>query len=665
MLRNCAFRLFVRQQRQSFVFAARSGILGCMLGIVPAASLAQTTPPPAPSQQQDSARTSPGRNASGFSSSGEQPTTAPPENPPAPRQSEQNAVQPNPPQDSAGQPTAEGDVGEAKAKGAQQKPPAAIDPNGPATSVETSESVFDMMAALNTCGYDEGLASSDPVRQKVRDDINQALAKSEPARQTRDKLCAYIQSHSLNSAQLKLASYISLALYLTPPPALEPNVAKADLPPDAVPLVGIVPLLKQFSQAVDLHLIWVLNHPAYDETLNKVRTNVAKMLVKVDLYLKQPPAGYGNRRFVVILEPLIAPSAVNARIYGGDYIVVASPVNGTIDMRPVKHTYLHFELEPLIYARSESIDALTPILELVQPAPLPFQYKSDILSLVTECMIRAIEARTMDTGVPDYKPPAHIDRNQLAAVNNLMNAHDRKVTRIRRQKVADDMKQGFILTQYFYNQLGIFASRDTTLQEAVGEMVYGMNVDIEKNRVKDIVFASTPSSDVLQPAPAQPDLLDQAERRLVAGDIPGATQLAQQAIAQHLGDAGRAQFILARADIMSGKMEQAEQAFTQAAKISHDPRTLAWSHIYLGRLDDLQDDRQAAIAQYQEAMKTRDGRSDTRNAAQAGLNAPFAPPGPHRSSSGQSNSATGAASNGDSRSSDSAPVQSSSPQEQN
>ena len=43
-----------------------------------------------------------------------------------------------------------------------------------------------MAAALNACGYDEGLEDSAPVRKHVRDEINQALAKSEDARANRD-----------------------------------------------------------------------------------------------------------------------------------------------------------------------------------------------------------------------------------------------------------------------------------------------------------------------------------------------------------------------------------------------------------------------------------------------------------------------------------------------
>ncbi len=510
--------------------------------------------------------------------------------------------------------------------GYAQAIPAAIDPTGPATSLETSESLFDVMAALNACGYDQGLAVSDPVRQKVRDDMDQALQQSAEARNSRDRLCAFIRSHSMSNVNLNVAAYISLALFLTPPPELTTNVATSDLPPDAATLVGFLPLLRDFSQSVNLHLIWALNHPDYEAEVVKAHVAVGQMLVQMDLYLKQPPATYGTRRFLVLLEPLIAPGERNARVYGGDYIVVSSPVNGKIDLDPVKHTYLRFVLEPLIYARSQSIDRLMPILELVQPSPLPYIYKSDILTLVTECMIRAMEAQTMDTGVPVYKIPAHIDRNQLAAVNKADNAYEHAVAEVRRQTVQHDMVQGFILTQYFYDQLRGFQDSPATLQEMVGIMIYGMNVDIEKRRVQDIVFASHSDQEITEPVAPQSALLDEAENKLVDGDTAAAARLAQQALTEHTNNPGRAQFILARADIMSGKMDSAEQAFTQATQISHDLRTIAWSHIYLGRLDDLQGNRSAAIAEYQAAMQSRDGKPDTREAAEAGLKAPFAPP---------------------------------------
>ena len=104
---------------------------------------------------------------------------------------------------------------------AQEKAPSLIDPAGPTISLISSEPVFVMAAALNACGYDEGLEDSAPIRKHIRDEMNQALAQSEDARAKRDALCLYIAQHRMTGTERDIAQYISLALYLTPPPELE------------------------------------------------------------------------------------------------------------------------------------------------------------------------------------------------------------------------------------------------------------------------------------------------------------------------------------------------------------------------------------------------------------------------------------------------------------
>ncbi len=51
-----------------------------------------------------------------------------------------------------------------------------------------------MAATLNACGYDDGLAESDPVRQEVRNEVNQALAASEDARDKRTRFASISRS---------------------------------------------------------------------------------------------------------------------------------------------------------------------------------------------------------------------------------------------------------------------------------------------------------------------------------------------------------------------------------------------------------------------------------------------------------------------------------------
>ena len=73
---------------------------------------------------------------------------------------------------------------------------------------------------------------------------------------------------------------------------------------------------------------------------------------------------------------------------------------------------------------------------------------------------------------------------------------------------------------------------------------------------------------------------------------------------------------------------EAMAGFEATLKSTTDPRTLAWSHIYLGRLYDSMNppDRDHAVAEYKAALAARDGRPDTKEAAQNGIAKPFALP---------------------------------------
>ena len=232
------------------------------------------------------------------------------------------------------------------------KSPALVDTAGPDISLQNSEALFDIAAALNSCGYDQGLTASDPLRQEVREQVNQALQGSPDAQEAHEKICTFIAQHRLSDSGSDLAQYISLALYITPPPDLAPSAEGADMPPDASGVENILPLLRRFNQLVDLHLIWLHIRPQYDRQLSQLHDSLTKMIDDTGIYLKTPAGTSSGRRFLVVVEPLLDPGQTNARVYGADYVVVVSPVNGTIHMREVRHAYLHYQIEPLLYARA-------------------------------------------------------------------------------------------------------------------------------------------------------------------------------------------------------------------------------------------------------------------------------------------------------------------------
>lgn len=506
------------------------------------------------------------------------------------------------------------------------KAPALIDPAGPTVSLETSEAMFEVGVALNACGYDKGLDESDPVRKKIRDEVNQATQGSASARDDRDKLCAFIDQHRLEDPARNLAQYVSLALYLTPPPQLTPNVEEQDLPPDANSIELILPLLRRFADDVNLHLIWAENRAVYDDITNRLHGPLTQMIVSTNYYLKKPASGYTGRHFLVVIEPLFSPEETNARVYGPDYVVVAWPRDGKISMELVRHAYLHYEIEPLLYAHATSMDRMMPILRAVDDAPLDYEFKSDIVALVIECMIRAIEARTMDTGIPDVKVPANLSHSEADPYEHARTVAQQRQEAVRQQAVNHSVTQGFVLTQYFYNDLKNFEKTPESLDEAIGPMVYGMDVTVENHRAREITFDTHGEGHVMSAAPqrpAQPKDLDVAEMMLMKGDVQGAAQMAQKALDAHSGDTGQADFILARVDLMSGKINDAQAAFKNTLIASKDPRMLAWSHIYLGRILDVEEQRDEAVAEYNAALAVRDGQPDTKAAAEAGLKKPF------------------------------------------
>ncbi|HEY0163167.1 MAG TPA: tetratricopeptide repeat protein [Edaphobacter sp.] len=508
---------------------------------------------------------------------------------------------------------------------------------GAAITLETSEPLFDIAVALNTCGYDTGLDSSAPVRGKIRDEVNQALASASPeARDHRDALCGYIREHNLGDSSLNLAQYISLSLYLNPPPQLTPSVEEPDLPPDSTQVVNILPLLRTFAEDINLHALWVTHRSEYEQLVDIAHAPLTKAILDTNIYLRLPVSSYDGRRFLVLLEPMLAPSTTNARIYGTDYIVVASPSGkplGQVHMDEIRHTYLHYEIEPMVYARASAMDRLQPLLKAVQNAPLEFTYRSDVAAFLTECIIKAVEAHTMDTGSPRPKRPGQIkQRSEAAAYEAELTAWERQAETVRRKQVDLDVHQGWVLASYFYEKLGQMERDGGSLKEDIAEMVYGMDVDRERHSAEQIVFLPEGSRDFVKRSPRQLKGLDLAEVKLMKGDIDGADQMANEALKTNPNDP-QANYLAGRIELMQGDPDAATTHLNKTLSLAKDPRTLAWAHIYLGRLYDVSRDperpgeehpeREKALAEYKAALAVRDSQPDTRAAAEKGLKEPF------------------------------------------
>src|ERR1035437_1701234 len=102
----------------------------------------------------------------------------------------------------------------------------------------------------------------------------------------------------MTGTQRDISQYISLALYLTPPPEMETSVELPEMPPDSTQVAEVVPLLRDFVAAVDLHGIWLALRHVYDTETDRLHDPLSQMIVNTNLYLKLPASTRSEERRV-------------------------------------------------------------------------------------------------------------------------------------------------------------------------------------------------------------------------------------------------------------------------------------------------------------------------------------------------------------------------------
>jgi tetratricopeptide (TPR) repeat protein len=478
-------------------------------------------------------------------------------------------------------------------------------------SLDSSETIFSVLTALNSCGYDQDLTISDATRSNVRAEVQRALRESAEAEAARTSLCEFYQGHTPDrNTNRSLSPYISLALYMDGPPHFAPRIKEDELPPDAYSIAAFGTELEHFYDKVGLHSIWERHRNDYAAAMNRYHELLAKMVFDTEIYLKQPSSQYLGRRFTIYLDFMGSPNETDARNYGADYYVIVFPAPSTsgtspqaaLKMDQIRHTFLHYELDREAEKHFTAIKRLEPLLQSVKRAPLEEAFKTDISLLVTECLVRAIEIRTSGS--------------KQAADEAL-----------RAQAVDDAVKQGYILTRTFYDGAVAFEKDPAGIREAYAGLLETVDVKKEEERASAVQFASKSSPELVQLSrPEERRMLLAAEKRLAAGDPKGAQELAQQALDKKIGDQGRALFILAEVAVANKNRDGAQDNFQKAIEASKDPKVVGWSHVYLGRILDMKEDRDAAVLEYRAALSAAGELPEVKAAAERGLAQAYEPP---------------------------------------
>ena len=516
----------------------------------------------------------------------------------------------------------------AQAKQPQDKKPA-LPPRTEmrrAVSVETRPQLFATLCALDAAGFDSSVNTTNqsPGRVKFRERM---LALQGPAV---DALRTYYQEHALADSGATFARFVSFALAAGPPPKFAFELRREDLPPDALALEGFNEVLANFYREAQLDQLWQFYQRDYESGVEYYSAPLSQVAFTATSYLREIIKSNSPRTFSLYVEPL-AGRKTNFRNYGDHYELVVSPTPDP-PLQDIRHAFLHFLLDPMaIRYRTEAARA-SPLLEYAAHAPrLPVEFHDDYSAFFDECLVRAVELRLR-----------HLAPADLAS------------------EIDQAENSGYVLVRPIYAGLSGFEKSEPAMSYYLPELIKGIDVAGESRRLRGVKFADAAPAGEPSPAAGSAPLsasrsavsgdpmeeyLAEGQRQISARNGAAATASFERVLAAHPDDL-RATYGLAVASALSGKPDRARELFSKviaASKISPaenaappDPANISWSHIYLGRMYDVEGQRDLAVAEYQAALAVAGAPESARIAAQRGVETGYQTPSRENKSDGKS-----------------------------
>jgi tetratricopeptide (TPR) repeat protein len=171
-----------------------------------------------------------------------------------------------------------------------------------------------------------------------------------------------------------------------------------------------------------------------------------------------------------------------------------------------------------------------------------------------------------------------------------------------------------------------FEPEPTGLKDAFPDWLYYMDVSKLHKVARETQFASKARGEVVRAPSAEKkpvSPLELAQQKLSEGDLAGAEKIARDVAGSNGADAPQAYFILGQTATLNRDKESAINNFNQALQTAKDPKLIAWAHIYLGRIYDVDQERDMAVKHYQAALRAGDDTPQTKAAAERGLQSPY------------------------------------------
>ncbi len=459
-------------------------------------------------------------------------------------------------------------------------------------SVDISPQLFAVLCTARAGGLIHTLgAPGDPVAMQVEE----KLARLDP--KVTEPLRAYFKEKYPNPHPRFLSTYISMALVLGPPPDWGWALPRDQLPPDVWDAQEFQPLLRAFYDQAELARLWAEVRPSYERTLEGLQPRLSQMLFDTRAYLRSAGEQYIGRAYVIYVDALLPAGLVSGRNYGEHYFL-ALPPNHAEFLSAARHQYLHYVLDPLMAKHADLLKSWVRLLPVAVQAPrLPAEFRKDTLLLATECLIQAMELRL-----------------------RRLTPEEAEAERGSRER------SGYVFVRYFFSALEQYEQSEPSLRYYFPDLLARFNVAREQSRLARIQFdppeAAADPAPSSSASPATTQLLSEGQRLLQAGEFEAARDTFARALKEKPEDSGA---LYGLALVASAEQDRTEaKEYFERVLTSEPPADLsAWTHVYLGRIYDLEGDRERALAHYRAALALNTRVERVEQAARRGLERPF------------------------------------------
>jgi len=199
--------------------------------------------------------------------------------------------------------------------------------------------------------------------------------------------------------------------------------------------------------------------------------------------------------------------------------------------------------------------------------------------------------------------------------------------------VDQALREGYILTPYFAEQLPLYEKQEDSLRGYFPDMVKGIDLRKEELRLQHVQFAAAPAVRVAKTLPPAPppepskahQILESAESFYDHRDLEKAKREYNRVLQETDEKPMHASsyYGLARIAVLEKDPELAERLFLKVLESEPEPPVRAWSEVYLGRLSDAAGEREEAKKHYQQALAVEGASAMAKEAARKGVQQSF------------------------------------------